>query len=137
VGGVPDKERNRRVSITLPQRLVREARARASAQGDVLSDFVRGAIITATRAAEAGHGDQLPQDSQRPPRARGEGVVSFRYLASADEETRCAAALARSGSSPVAVAEEALTSYLAFEGSRLDVVVPGDPWVSARTAGAA
>jgi hypothetical protein len=136
-GAVP---RRNRVYLSLRAELVDEASELAMEAGDVLADLVHGAIITATKAAEAGHHDLLPKaPPPQPRRRRGEGVAltSFRYTASASEEERCDRSLAAAGSSLTVIAEATLRAYIDARGSRLDTPMPGEPWLVRVAVGAA
>jgi hypothetical protein len=130
---VTDERRNR-VPLKLPTELVKAAGAMARARGDVLTDFVHAAVIAATKAAEAGHGEQLPPRTPRTIRDPAPKSV-IHYTASREQASRCAAALAAVGSSVPAVVAAALQAYLDADGVWLDTRVPGEPDLRVGVAG--
>lgn len=129
-----------RVYIEIPE-VHREthqtASALAKARGDVLAEYVHDAILTATTAAEAGRGDLLPPkptpDRRRRTSDEDAAKPGIRYKAAVGERDRCWAAIYAAGSSPAAVAVEALAAYAAVKGVRMDVVLRWVPRLRARS----
>lgn len=108
------------------------ASATAKRRGDILAEFVHDAILTATAAAEAGHGHLLPPKPTPERRKRGpeetvKGGTPIRYKAAEGERDRCWAAIYAAGSSPAAVAVAALAAYESAHGVRMDVMLPWVP----------
>jgi hypothetical protein len=94
--------------------------------GFVLTDFVHSAIITATKAAEAGQGELLPRRQPRNRPAPAGGMTPFRYTASKAEAARCAAALGAVDSSVRVVAIAALEALRDARFVWLDATLPGE-----------
>lgn len=113
-----------RTYLRLRDDLVESAVALARPRGDNLSDIVRAAIITATKAALRGDGARLPRQL---PRVRGvAGAAQVGYVAPREEIEQCDAALVGAGSSRRAVATAALEAYVAAGGDRVVAAVPGE-----------
>jgi hypothetical protein len=120
--------------VKVPDQLVKQASALAQERGDVLTAFVHSAVITATKAAEAGHHARLPK---RLPTRAGEWTgeeYNLRYTASREQYTRCTRALERAGSSLRIVIITALQAYVDAGGDWLDTTLPGEARARARRA---
>jgi len=127
VPSVTDDGRRNRVPVRLPASLVAEAGACARRRGDVLTDYVHHAVITATQAAEAGRGDLLPDRRPRTVKADSGATSTINYTASREQAARSAAALEAAGSSRLAVVDAALRALVAADGVWLDVRLPWEP----------
>lgn len=118
----------------------RDAAALAKARGDVLADIVHAAILSATTAAEAGHGNLLPakpkpERKRREPGSPDPDTGALRYKAADGERERCWTAIFGAGSSPAAIAVEAMEAYVQAGGVRMDVVLPWVPRLRPRARG--
>lgn len=136
-GPVP---RSHRIFIGVPDALASAASQLAEDAGHRLTPFLHASVITAVRAARAGHGDRLPPASLHPvPLNRGddEKPSKVAIVASADDEDAWSAALEAQGSSLAAVVVAALYAFIKAEGSWLDTVMPGESSAARRTVGAA
>ncbi|MEK6443698.1 hypothetical protein [Pseudonocardia sp. T1-2H] len=120
--------RKHRPLLRLPAVLLQECAEGADdpETGFVLTDFIHSAIITATKAAEAGQGELLPRRQPRNRPAPAGGVTPSRYTASRAEAARCAAALAAVGSSVRVVVIAALEALRAARFVWLDATLPGE-----------
>lgn len=94
----------------------------ARQQRDKLAEIARGAIISATKAAEAGRLVAVPE--RVDPAGTATLVVALDMTAT--RSARCAEALAGAGSNMRSVVIRAFESYVAAGGSWPDAPMPGD-----------